>query len=176
MLLAFSTVGLASLADKTVDVTIDVNPYATLDVRQERLFVAPLLGKAGLYLSDGHRVREEALEYFTLTDDDVVNHEKSDSIGIVFRVRSNRAVNVEISSPFNDNGTWIESPSAFLVFNHFNPWVLRGIVHPGNRAVSIPHPASTEIEYKIGGAIHIEEIDQQSAGVYTTEIVVTVSE
>ncbi len=167
----------ATLLNEQVDINVNIPPYTHLNITDDsQLFNNVLSGEVGLYLSDGSQVKVKSLEHFNLTENDIIYHENVP--GIKFKVKTNYLANIKVESDFN----WgIESSSAFLVFQHWAPYKLEGIIHKnrnGNSTKEINYLHSGEIgeekEYKIGGAIYIESIDDQPAGTYNNEITITV--
>ncbi len=165
-----------------IEVKVNVEPYGVMDIIGEDLFVDDLEGEAGLYISDGRQVKSYALGLWDLKDADIVNHE-GPRYGIIFQLYSNCDLKVEIAY---DNNEWepkLNSPNAFLIFEHWSPYDHLGTIngnHPEGENqdnVTFTHPANSEQnEYKIGGALYIENIGQQEAGTYSNTITITISQ
>jgi hypothetical protein len=154
----FSAVSLAEDLDSdTATVEAKIKTLAELEIVANELFTEVLEGKEGLYISDAHQVKNKAQDLWDLTDDDIVNHESVD--GVLFDIRSNDDVNVKVESPFD--GDWLNSPSAFLVFEHWSPWNHLGNLHNNhpseedNGAIEFTHGGGGWNQYKIGGSIYI---------------------
>ena len=168
----------ANLDTDNVTVEAEIKTWANLNILESSsLFDKSLKGKEGLDVSDAHKVKGEAQDLWDLTDADLVNHEEAP--GALFEIKSNDEVNVVVETPFD--GDWLNSPSAFLVFEHWSPYNHLGTLHnnhptevDNNGMIQFTHGAGGPSQYKIGGAVYIEDIAEDTPGKYSTSITITV--
>jgi len=176
----------------TAGITIDVGKYAQVGFDEghyeDELFEKALKGKPGVYISDGGATKDKALDHWG-SDLEVVAEEGQlpNPHVAFFQVLANTDVDISIHSDF---GGWLKSPTLFIVssdeddINGIGSWQ-DNLAMIGNETGedyenSFPVDYGTfnekgRLDFHVNGAIWIQEIAQQAADTYTTEIQVTVA-